>query len=57
MVKLCQVVPTEALEVNEKEELKNLLSVVNSPFYVIEDRGIFTYLKIRNCQFSQLKKS
>ena len=45
----CQVVtthvPTLPLEVEEKEELKNLLKCGEFSFYVIEDREIFTYLK------------
>ena len=45
----CQVltthVPTLSLEVEEKEELKNLLKCGKFPFYVIVDREIFTYLK------------
>ena len=42
----CQVVathvPTWALEVKEKEELKNLLKWVKFSFYVMVDREIFT---------------
>ena len=45
----CQVVPTHVptlpLEVEEKEELKNLLKCGKFSFYVIVDREIFTYLK------------
>ena len=45
----CQVVathvPTLLLEVEEKEELKNLLKCGKFSFYVIVDREIFTYLK------------
>ena len=45
----CQVVathvPTLPLEVEEKEELKNLLKCGKFSFYVIVDREIFTYLK------------
>ena len=43
----CQVVATHvstwALEVEEKEELKNLFKWGKFPFYVIVDREIFTY--------------
>ena len=42
----CQVVathvPTWELEMEEKEELKNLLKWSKVSFYVIVDRGIFT---------------
>ena len=45
----CQVVvtyvPTLPLEIEEKEELKNLLKGGKFSFYVIVDREIFTYLK------------
>ena len=45
----CQVVathvPTLPLEVEEKEELKNLLQCGKFSFYVIVDGEVFTYLK------------
>ena len=45
----CQVVathvPTLALELNEKEELKNLLKWGKFSFYVMVDCEIFIYLK------------
>ena len=45
----CQVVathiPTQALEVKEKEELKNLSKWGKFSFYVMVDCEIFTYLK------------
>ena len=45
----CQVVathvPTEVLEVKEKEELKNLLKWGKFSFYVMVDCDVFTYLK------------
>ena len=45
----CQVVVTYVqtlpLEIEEKEELKNLLKGGKFSFYVIVDREIFTYLK------------
>ena len=45
----CQVlatyVPTKALEVEEKEELKNLLKKGKFFFYVLVDHEIFTYMK------------
>ena len=45
----CQVaathIPTQALEVEEKEELINLLKWAKFSFYVIVDREIFTYQK------------
>ena len=45
----CQVVatrvPTQALEVEGKEELKNLLKWAKFSFYVIVDHEIFTYPK------------
>ena len=45
----CQVVathvPTLPLEVEEKEELKNLLKCGEFSFYVIVDLEIFAYLK------------
>ena len=37
--------PTQALEIEEKEELKNLLKWGKFYFYVMVDREIFTYLK------------
>ena len=39
-------VPTLALEVEEKEELKNLLKWGKFSFYVIVDCKIFTHLEI-----------
>ena len=46
---LCQVVATHVpnltLEVEEKEELKNLLKWGKFSFYVMVDREIFAYLK------------
>ena len=45
----CQVVathlPTLPLEVEEKEELKNLLKCGKFSFYVMVDSEVFTYLK------------
>ena len=45
----CQVVathvPTQELEVEGKEELKNLLKWAKFSFYVIVDHEIFTYPK------------
>ena len=45
----CQVVathvPTLQVEVEEKENLKNLLECGKFSFYVIVGREIFTYLK------------
>ena len=41
-------VPTLALEVEEKEELKNLLKWGKFSFYVMLNREILTYLKKRN---------
>ena len=38
-------ITTEALNVEEKEELKNLLKRGKFSFYVMVDRRIFTYLK------------
>ena len=38
-------VPTLPLEIEGKEELKNLLKCGKFPFHVIVDREIFTYLK------------
>ena len=45
----CQVVATHvstlSLEVEEKEELKNLLKCGKFSFYVMVDSEVFTYLK------------
>ena len=38
-------VPTFPLEIEEKEELKNLLKSGKFPFYVMVDGKVFTYLK------------
>ena len=38
-------VPTLPLEVEEKEELKNLLKCGKFSFYVMVDSEVFTYLK------------
>ena len=38
-------VPTKSLEVEEKEERKNLLKWGKFSFYLIVNREIFTYLK------------
>ena len=45
-------VPTLPLEVEEKEQLKNLSKCGKFSFYAMIDREVFTYLKNKTVNFS-----
>ena len=57
----CQVVathvPTLPLEIEEKEELKNLLKGGKFSFYVMIDDEVFTYLKNKKLLILEANKN
>ena len=50
-------VPTSPLEVEEKEELKNLLKGGKFSFYVMIDDEVFTYLKNKKLLILEANKN